>query len=186
MGAGFGGLGRPVRGHSEVKGISTRGQGAGVWGCLGSSRGGWGVECAGRAGSWRGGHGAPGCVPSGLPEPQGPGRPRPGAWRSPQTRGCEGAARGFRARIPRRADPSPLRAPPPGRGPAWPAICFTSTPPPPPGPPRPQECSGSGGRGRAWRGGGRDRCRPSLRLSPPSPMGLRAGGSGGRLELSGA
>lgn len=79
-----------VRGHSEVTGISTRGQGAGLWGCLGSSPGGRGGRGAGRAGSWRGGHRAPGCVPSGRPEPQGPGRPRPGAWRSPQTRGCEG------------------------------------------------------------------------------------------------
>lgn len=90
VGAGVRGLGRPVRGHSEVKGISTRGQGAGLWGCLGSSPGGGGGRGAGRAGSWRGGHWAPGCVPSGRPEPQGPGRPRPGAWRSPQTRGCEG------------------------------------------------------------------------------------------------
>lgn len=48
VGAGVGGLGRPVRGHSEVKGISTRGQGAGVWGCLGASRGGGEVAPGGR------------------------------------------------------------------------------------------------------------------------------------------
>lgn len=63
---------------------------------------------AARVGSWRGGLGTPVWVPSGGPEPQGYGRPRPGAWQSPQTRGCKGAARGFRARIPRRTDPSPL------------------------------------------------------------------------------
>lgn len=118
-----------------------------------------------QAGSWRGGRGVAGWVLSGRSGPQGPERPHLGARRSPQTRGCEAAARGFRALIPRRADPSPLRAPPPGREPAWPAICITSTPlppPGPPGPPRPQECSGGGGRGRAWRGGGLERRQPYL------------------------
>lgn len=107
-----------------------------------------------------------------------------GARPSPQTRGCEGAARGFRAWISRRADPSPLRAPPPGRGPAWPAICFASTPTQPPGPPWPQECSGGGGLGLAWRGGGRDRRGPCLSSSAVLPLGVGAGGSGGTLELS--
>lgn len=103
---------------------------------------------------------------------------------APQTRGCEGAARGFRTLVPRRADPSPLRAPPPGRGPAWPAICFASMPPPPtPGPPRPQECSGGGGRGCAWRGGGRDRrglCLLTPVLFPPQARD-QGWGSGARL-----
>lgn len=171
--------GSAVRGHNEVKDISARGLRSRrvPWSVLGGSA---------RAGSWKGGRRARGWFPSGCSGPQGPERPRPGAQRSPQTRGCKGAARGFRARIPRRLDPSPLRAPPPGRGPAWPAICFTSTPLPPPGPPGPQECSGGGGRGCAWRGGGRDRRRTSPSASAFRPIRVGAGGSGGRVGMLGA
>lgn len=179
IGHGVGGPGRPVRGHGEVTDISELWQGAGVGGALkrvGRCRSGWKLERLPQ-GSRLGPVEAPWAT---EPWEAASGGARP----SPQTRGCEGAARGFRAWISRRADPSPLRAPPPGRGPAWPAICFASTPTQPPGPPWPQECSGGGGLGLAWRGGGRDRRGPCLSSSAVLPLGVGAGGSGGTLELS--